>query len=200
MSGERSAATATERASLGSFLFTVPGIEKPHPRGELRLHIQNLFTAREQLLREQPPQSSGTLNRPDPLRPGRGPRTQILDLRSRSSNSDLPEPRLLRSERDRGMRSLVRVNPDHHNSHNVLLESDGPWRACLISDRPAFSPLWSHATARRDVLAPRSKARPDRAGRRFASQPIAPLGRYDSRRVSTTESQSDGYLSGAFGD
>jgi hypothetical protein len=40
----------------------------------------------------------------------------------RRPDSDLPESRLVGSERDRGMRSLVRVNPDHHDSHDVLLK------------------------------------------------------------------------------
>lgn len=58
MSGDRIAATATERASLGSFLFT----------------------GREQLLCEQTTQSGGALDRPDPFGPRRRPRPKVLDL------------------------------------------------------------------------------------------------------------------------
>jgi hypothetical protein len=41
--GERSAATSTGRASLGSFLFVAPR-QQPHPRAELGLHIQHPLT------------------------------------------------------------------------------------------------------------------------------------------------------------
>ena len=61
-------------------------------------------------------------------------------------------------------------------------ERDGPWRACPVSDRPAFSPLVSPATVRSDERAPRAKAR-QTVGRRFASQPVAPLRRYDRSRT-----------------
>src|SRR5205814_7980785 len=52
------------------------------------------------------------------------------------------------------------------------------WRACLIPDLLALVPLSSHATARPGRLAPRSKARPHAAGRRFGSQPVGPHERY----------------------
>src|SRR5208282_137655 len=52
------------------------------------------------------------------------------------------------------------------------------WRACLIPDLLALAPLSSHATARTDRLAPRSKARPHAVGRRFGSQPVGPHERY----------------------
>jgi hypothetical protein len=73
----------------------------------------------EQLLREQPAKTRGAFDRPDPIRPRRRPRHQVLDL---CPYADLSERDLVRVERERGMRSLVRVDADHHHSHDVLLE------------------------------------------------------------------------------
>jgi hypothetical protein len=185
MSGERIAATATERASLGSFLFTVPVFSSRTLAASLGWTSRTRSPAASSCCASSRPSPVAPSIAQTRLAPGRRPRLQILDLRRRGPDSDLTEPRLVRRESHRGMRCLVRVDADHHHSHVVLLESDGPWRACLISDRPAFSPLSSHATARHDEPAPRSKAKPNRAGRRFASQPVAPLARYDSRRMRT---------------
>jgi hypothetical protein len=56
-------------------------------------------SGRVRLLREQTTQPGGTFDRPDPLGPRRGPRPQILDLRSRGPDADLPESRLNDSRR-----------------------------------------------------------------------------------------------------
>jgi hypothetical protein len=53
--GERSAATATERASFGSFLFDVP-VESSLTRAELGLDIDDMLACRQQLLGQHVPQ------------------------------------------------------------------------------------------------------------------------------------------------
>ena len=53
---ERSAATATERASLRVVLVHRPGRQQPDPGTELGLHIQHPLTGRQQLLGQQVPQ------------------------------------------------------------------------------------------------------------------------------------------------
>jgi hypothetical protein len=72
---ERSAATATERASLGSFLFTARVASSRTPGAELGLHIQHLLTGGQQLLGQQVSCAAGALYRPricrDELNPER---------------------------------------------------------------------------------------------------------------------------------
>lgn len=55
----RRAATANDRASFGSFLFTWPVFEQPHPCGELGLHVHHVLACSEQLLREQLAEATG---------------------------------------------------------------------------------------------------------------------------------------------
>jgi hypothetical protein len=56
-----------------------------------------------------------------------------------------------------------------------------------------LAPLLSHATARPDELARRSKARPQAAGRRFESQLIGPLNATAETATPTGVLQSGGY-------
>jgi len=58
-------------------LVGVPGLQQPHPGGQLGRHIQHLLTRGDQLLGQQAPQPGGALHRPGPLRPGGRPRQQL---------------------------------------------------------------------------------------------------------------------------
>jgi hypothetical protein len=95
-------------------LVHIAGPGQPHPRGQLGLDIQHLLTRGGQLLGEHPAKPGGAPGRPCALRPGRRPRQQLLGL-VRAGADSLPAQRLLgRADHHRGVRPLVRVNPDHH--------------------------------------------------------------------------------------
>ena len=59
---------ATDRASFGSFLSDRPGSQHPHPRGQRRRHIEDLFARADELLGQQIAHASGRLDSPGPLR------------------------------------------------------------------------------------------------------------------------------------
>ncbi len=164
-------------------LVGVPGLQQPHPGGQLGRHIQHPLPGGDQLLGQQVAQPGGALHRPGPLRPRRRPRQQLLRLGRAGTHPQLAQRLLTRADRHRGMRALVRVDPDHHFRHQHALQhrhQTGRTAAGMPNYRMlALAPLSSHATARPGRLAPRSKARPhNAAGRRFGSQPAGPPERY----------------------
>jgi hypothetical protein len=70
-------------------LVGVPGLQQPHPRRQLRVHIQDPLASSDQLLGEQVTQATSALDRPGPLPPRRRPLDQLAGLRSRG-----PDPQL----------------------------------------------------------------------------------------------------------
>src|ERR1039457_5546821 len=66
---ERRAATATDRASFGSFLFVAPVARSRTRATQLGLHIKYPLARGPQLLGEQVAEPGGALDRPGPLRP-----------------------------------------------------------------------------------------------------------------------------------
>ena len=92
----RSAATATERASLGSFLFVTCG-QQPHPGGQLRLHVDDPLAGSDELLSQQVAEPAGTLDRPRPLLERRRPGHQPLDLIGARADPQLAEEPLVAS-------------------------------------------------------------------------------------------------------
>ena len=155
---ERSAAIATERASLGSFLFVVPGRQQPHPGAELGLHVEDPLAGRDQLLGQQVPQARGALDRPGPLRPGRRPRQQPLGLGRRGPHPHLAQ-RLLAPRRS----PPPCASPCAGRHRSSLPPSTAPSSssgARTVAGMPDFgsagvAPLSSHATARPGGLARR---------------------------------------------
>ena len=115
--GERSAATATDRASLGSFLFTFPVASSRTRAPSLGCTSSTRSPGGQQLLGQQVAQAAGALDRPGPLRPGRGPCQQPLRLRGAGAHPQLPQRLLGPADRHRRVRGLVRVDPDHHSCH-----------------------------------------------------------------------------------
>ena len=55
------------RRSVG--LAALPGVEHPHPGGQLRRHVQHWFPVAHQPLRQRTPGTVGAFDRPDPGRP-----------------------------------------------------------------------------------------------------------------------------------
>ena len=50
-------------------LAVMAGVEEPHPRGQLRRNIEDLFAGLDQALRQRTTGTVGALDRPDPMRP-----------------------------------------------------------------------------------------------------------------------------------
>jgi hypothetical protein len=96
--------------------------KQPHPGGQLGRHIQHPLTRGEQLLGQQMPQPARAFDRPGALRPGLRPPQQPLRLGGAGPYLQLAPRHFRRVDRHRGMRGLVRVDPDHHRHHgNALL-------------------------------------------------------------------------------
>src|ERR1700758_1736614 len=111
----------------------------------------------------------GPAPRPAPSRPGRSP-PQCATPYADPHRSSLPPS----------------TAPFHSSS------GGDPWRAGLIPDRSAVAPLSSHATARARQAGTSISSQATTVGRRFGSQPIGPLKRYDQRR-SALQKQLGGY-------
>ena len=59
-----------DRVRVGGVgLAALPGVEHPHPRGQLRRHVQHRLAVGEQPLRERPADAVSALDRPHPPRP-----------------------------------------------------------------------------------------------------------------------------------
>jgi hypothetical protein len=132
---------------VGVVLVHRAGGRQPHPRGQPGLDIRHLLPGCEQLPGQQVPRAAGALHRPGPLRPGRRPLRQPPRLHRRGPYPHLAGRLLIRADRHRGVRALVRAGADHHCRHDpppsLLLRQTGPWRACLIPDgtrRASFEP------------------------------------------------------------
>ena len=104
---------------------------------------------------------------------------QLVRLGRAGAHLQLAQLLFRQPDRHRGMRALVRVDPNHHFRHQHTPDrshrTGKPRRACLITVL-ALAPLSNHAAARPGGLAPRSKARsPARpAGGSGASPPGHP--------------------------
>jgi len=158
---------------IGVVLVHIPGSQQPDPRAELGRHIQHPLTRALQLLGQQMPRAAGALDRPGPLRPGRGPHQQPLRLGSAGGYPQLTQRLLGRADRHRGVRGLVRIDPDHHCRHGKLL----PYRrARTVASTPnsrtfvALAPLLSHATARPRQAGTSFGSQAQQGGRRFESR------------------------------
>jgi hypothetical protein len=137
-----------------------PGAQQPHPRGQLGLHVQHPLTRRDQLLGQQ-----------------------LLRLHGRGPNPYLAQWYLIRAERHRRMRTLVRVHPDHHCRHRLPLSSRAPAgpvagmpNSGSISGRTSFEPRHGKGPTGWHIVIKPGQA----AGRRFGSQPIGPLNATDN--------------------
>ena len=98
-------------------LVHIAGLQQPHPRRQLGLDVQHLLARGGQLLRQQTAQPGGTLDRPGPLRPRRGPRQQPVGLGHAGADPQLTQRLLRRAERHSRVRGLTGIHPDHHCRH-----------------------------------------------------------------------------------
>jgi len=100
----------------------LPSVEHPHPRGQLRGHVQDRLAISDQTLRDVPADAATSLDRPDPVgepAPGRERRPVAFAIGAVASLRE--HPFAVIDDLDRG-RPLVRIHPDHHTAH-VLASS-----------------------------------------------------------------------------
>jgi hypothetical protein len=127
----------------------VPAVQQPRPRRERRRHIHHGLTRRDQLLGQQRTPSRRRLDRPGPRREPGSERQQLIALARSGLNAQLAQQLLVTVERRRGVRPLVRVDPDHeHLTRTSLsgLPAVLPRWADLM--RATSCPLSSHTTTR----------------------------------------------------
>ncbi len=101
-------------------LVGVPGLQQPHPGGQLRRHIEHPLPGSDQLLGQQVPQAGRALHRPGPLRPGRRPGYEPPGLSRAGPHPQLAQRLLGHADRHRRVRALVRIDADHHCCHRLI--------------------------------------------------------------------------------
>jgi hypothetical protein len=148
--------------------------QQPDARAQFRLHVEDSFAHRHQLLGEQVTEPAGAFDGPGALWPftaqASSRSTWSADERTRSRvvvRPGLSPPRYGKPCEGQPRSSLP----------SQLLFStgkSGPRRACLIPVT-ALAPLLSHTADETRGPAPRSKARPQAVGRRLESWPIGSL-------------------------
>ena len=88
--------------------------QHPNPRRQRRRHIQHPLTGTDELLREQIAQPTRRLDRPHTLFELDRPAEQLLELTRTRTNLNPTELQFAPVDRDRRVRSLVRIDTDHH--------------------------------------------------------------------------------------
>jgi hypothetical protein len=91
--GERKAAMATERASLGSVLVRRANRQQPYPDRQLGLHIHDMLARGHQLLGQQMTEAAGALDRPAALGERSRPHQETLDLAGAGAHPQLAQHR-----------------------------------------------------------------------------------------------------------
>ena len=159
---------------VGVVLVHIASGQQPDPRAELGRYIQHPLTSGQQLLGQQMPQAAGALDRPGPLRPGRGPFQQPLRLRRAGAYPQLTQRLLRRADHHRRVRGLVRIDPDHHcrhGKHSLPLPADKDRGGHaqfqdLRSAHTSFEPRHGEAPAGWHVV-----RKPSPAGRQAVQEP-----------------------------
>ena len=93
-------------------LAAVAALEHAGAGGQRRGDVDDGLAGGDELLGQQPSQAAGALDRPDALRPSRGPRSQPRQRRAVGRHAQLAERGAGRVERDRGVRALVGIDAD----------------------------------------------------------------------------------------
>ncbi len=99
-------------------LVDLAALEKSNTRRQLRWHINDMLTGRDQLLGKHRTHPGRTLDRPRPWREPCRPRQQACALITVRVDTDRVDHHLRLVDRGCGVRTLVRVDADHE--HDVL--------------------------------------------------------------------------------
>jgi hypothetical protein len=102
---------------VGIVLVRLTRRQHPHPGGQRGGNVQHHLAGSDKLLGQQIAQPVGRLDRPRPRLEWRRPRQQLLHLPATSPHPQAGQLVLGRVERGRGVRTLVRVDTNHHCSH-----------------------------------------------------------------------------------
>jgi hypothetical protein len=140
-------------------LVAAARVQQSHPRRQRRWDVNNAFTSRDELLRKQRAETASSFDCPGArLERCREPQ-QSVALPTIRVDAQLTDEFLRIVEHRCGVRSLVRIDPDHE--HHFLLHTDRrgmPRRAVLM--RGDCSPLSSHAAARTRAAVTSLKSQP----------------------------------------
>jgi hypothetical protein len=90
-------------------------IQQPHARRQRGRHINNLFARGDELLRQQRAEPSRRLDRPGPRRKRFREPQQPITLASIRDNPNLADDAFLIVEHRRGVRPLMRVDPNNEH-------------------------------------------------------------------------------------
>ena len=96
------------------------GVEQPHPRRQLRWHIEHRLAGRDELLRQQRAGAGRAFDRPTPRLEPRRERAAADRVACDRAHPDLADELLVRVEHRRGVRSLVWIDSD--DEHLNLLD------------------------------------------------------------------------------
>ena len=105
-------------------LVAVVVVQQPHPGGQFWWHVDHLLAGRDELLGEQRPGPGGTLDSPPPRRELARPVQQSLSLLAVGGQLQHRLHPLLVVEHRSGVRTAVRVDPDHVHG------SSSSWVVC----------------------------------------------------------------------
>lgn len=97
---------------VGVVLIGSSRSQHPHPRGQRRRHIEDLFARADELLGQEITHATGGLDGPSPLAEGLGPGQQLLCLLRGGSHPDLGQLLLITADGHCGVGCLVGVDPD----------------------------------------------------------------------------------------
>jgi hypothetical protein len=131
---------------VGVRLLRLRRRQHANPRRQRRRHVQHPLAGNDELLREEIAEPTGRLDRPHALFELDCPAEQLLELTRTRTNLNPAELLLAPVDRDRRVRSLVRIDTDHHThlsslaiAHDVRVRAGTPDSGGSCS-RTSFEP------------------------------------------------------------
>jgi len=108
-------------------LAALPGVEHPHPRRQLRRHVQDGFAVGDQTLGDVPADPGAALHRPHPIRkPPAGGQHRLIAVGIRAVPAPGQNLLVCVDNLDRG-RPLMRIHSDDHTTHPLHLLARTLW-------------------------------------------------------------------------
>ncbi len=95
--------------------------QRADPGRQGRGHVDDVLAGRYQPDCQQPPEATRALHRPAAVIESVGPRQQRRDLAPVCGHPQLVDGPVAMVDRYRGVRPLVRIDPDHHRHDHLLV-------------------------------------------------------------------------------